>query len=234
MIESSALSWALVALFSLTAVHGLLLCSRAWSARPGTLGPDDKPVAFAHLAMSLAMIAMVYMWGGHSAYQVQLIVFGALGGYFLLRAGGLLRFGGADTQRRKALGYHALMAGSMVWMVAAMTTMTGHVWAGGPGGHDGHAGGSGGAEGHPDVEAPSWTVVVTLVLIGALAASTVAWAAARPAPARVLVGSGAPASDSTLENPGPDNVVSSPVNRLSGLGHALMSAGMIAMLLVMI
>jgi hypothetical protein len=171
------------------------------------LGPHTRAAALSHLLMSLAMVAMVWMWGGPGAQAVQLVVFTGFTAMFLLLGGHAWRAARPDAGA--AFGYHALMAGSMVWMLAAMSTMTGHSWSGGAGGghHDARAEVGVGELIPAVVVAPLWTVFVTAGLVCGLVAAALAWMRA------LRRGDG---------------------DRASATAHVLMSAGMAVMLLVMI
>lgn len=250
MIESAVLSWVLTGLFAGTAGYGVLRCARLWSSgRPGT---DEKSVELAHLLMNVAMVGMVWMWGGPGTQVAQLVVFGAFSALFLLRAWSSSTALGRGAAR--VFGYHALMAGSMTWMVAAMSTMTGHGWAADNAGHhDVPATADAAAASGPAVHAPVWTVVVTIVLVAGLAAATVAWAGAaraagfvRPAVpvAAGAVGTAGRATVGSTETSGVwtstvPSTEAGPLAAVLGAGpaavcHALMSAGMAAMLLAMV
>ncbi len=123
----------------------------------------------------------------------------------------------------------------MTWMVAAMTTMTGHGWPSGPDGHGHNVASDAVAKAGCAVDAPAWTVVVTIVLVAGLVAATVAWIpAARRAPDRLPV----PVAASPA-GPVPPQRIGETATWLTGYRwtatcHALMSAGMAVMLITMI
>ncbi len=223
MIESMPLAWALTLLFAGTAGYGLLRVARTYAFSTGAtvltgarapagagnvaISSYDRSIGLSHLLMSVAMLAMVWMWGGAGAQVVQLVVFGGFTLLFLLWAGSASREGG--RRAGVAFGYHALMAGSMVWMVAAMTIMTGHQWGVASAGHHDAA-----ALGTPELAAtpgasaaPFWTVAVTLALVVGLLAAAASWARAARGRSR---------------------------DRAGAVSHVLLSAGMAVMLLVMI
>lgn len=76
MVESFFLAAAFTALFGGIAVVQLRRCAGLWSR--GTAPGQDRAVELAHLLMSLAMIAMVWAWGGPAAWWLQIVVFGLL------------------------------------------------------------------------------------------------------------------------------------------------------------
>ncbi len=181
----------------------------SWTTASSTTagpGPHTRAVELSHLLMSLAMVAMVWMWGGPGARAVQLVVFTGFTAMFLLLGGHAWRAARPDAGA--AFGYHALMAGSMVWMLAAMSTMTGHSWSGGAGGGHHDVAGPDVGELVPAVTvAPLWTVFVTAGLVCGLVAAALAWMRA------LRRGAG---------------------DRAGATAHVLTSAGMAVMLLVMI
>jgi len=121
VIESFSLAVAFTALFACLGVFQLQRCATLWSrgAAPG----QDRAVELAHLLMSLAMIGMVWAWGGPTAWWLQIVVFGLLTVLFVSRAvvaGGLASW-----------GYHALAVGAMTWMVVAMPLLGHSIGTGG-------------------------------------------------------------------------------------------------------
>ncbi|MGH3544588.1 MAG: DUF5134 domain-containing protein [Mycobacteriales bacterium] len=213
-------------------MHGLLRCSRAWSSPSRA---DDRPIELLHLLMSVAMIAMVPMWGGTGAKWVQLLAFGAFCGYFAFRAAHRL-LGPSHRRGAAAMGYHLLAAGAMTWMVAAMTPMTGHQWSGGSGGHAGHAGPIGQLGGSGDATPPLWMVVVTTALVIGLVGAALVWVrrAANPltqTPISTIVAAGGATGGEVSVKSGSRPPLEAQTDYIC---HALMSAGMATMLLVMI
>lgn len=218
-------------LFGATAAYYLLRCTALWSVRlPG----QDRAVELAHLLMSLAMIAMVWAWGGSAARWLLVAVFGLLAAVFSARAAGS---GGAvvptDRTTRIMFGYHALAMAAMTWMVAAMPLLGhDHFLDSGGSGHD--HGGSGKAQVAfaPVGEVQLGIVVVTVVLAVALVACAVAWvAAAVLSRATVVVRAGSAMTEVSIATAMAKYAVR---NRRGSWWHALMSVGMAGMLLAMV
>ena len=208
MIESFSLAVAFTVLFACLGVFQLRRCAALWSH--GAVPGQDRAVELAHLLMSLAMIGMVWAWGGPTAWWLQIVVFGLLTALFAGRA--------VAARGLASWGYHALAVGAMTWMVVAMPLL-GHSIGNGGFGH-GHGGAAGVAEPvvAPVGDAPLWAVTVTVALAGVLAVSVLvrAVAGARKS-APVPAGAGEPASVPA-----------------GGWRHALMSVGMAGMLLVLV
>lgn len=226
MIESFSLAVAFTALFGGIGVFQLRRCAALWSQ--GAVPGQDRVVELAHLLMSLAMIGMVWAWGGPAAWWLQIVVFGLL----------TLNFVGRATAARTAAvaggpaswGHHALAVGAMTWMVAAMPLLGHSIGTGGLG-HD-----HGGAVA---VAAPAVTPAGDVSLWAVTA--TVAFAAALALSALVRVTSGVrksapvPAAVSATGAAGSHELIAEPAhNRAAGWCHALMSVGMAGMLLVMV
>lgn len=126
MFDSIAVSVVLTAVFAVTGGYALL----RWASLRAAVGRGGDEVAeLAHLLMSLAMIAMTWGYATPATDVVQLVLFGVLGGYFLLRltTDRFARSGCACP----APGFHLLMCGAMFWMVLAMPwLMTGATTSG--------------------------------------------------------------------------------------------------------
>lgn len=216
MIENDVFAVALIVGFAITGVHHLARCSQLWSTRSNAHG---RAIELSGLLMSLAMIAMVPMWGSLGSMRVQVLVFGVFCGYFAFRVLAL-RFTKTESPSALTLGYHALATGAMVWMVAAMTPMTGHRW---PSGETGHHGGHHGTSGAATVDPPLWMVSVTIVLAGALIAGAVVWFGA------------AVKANAAARTPGGRFSMARVTGPFVGSAcHGLMSVGMGAMLLTML
>ncbi|HEX2301741.1 MAG TPA: DUF5134 domain-containing protein [Pseudonocardiaceae bacterium] len=250
MIESFALAVAFTALFGVTGVFHL----RRWVvlSSAGTVAGQDRAVELGHLLMSLAMIGMVWVWGGSTARWLQTAVFGLLTVLFVARAAAVRSGGVGGYGGRAVWGYHALAMGAMAWMVAAMPLLGHGMAAGGSGHHhDGTATASASAAA-PMGDAPVWAVSATVLLAGLLAVSTVVWAvvssrthAPASAPATLAAGVGAagsagsdravPDQGAGSNQAGSDEVIARPGHdRAAGWCHALMGVGMAGMLLLMV
>ncbi|HEX4248400.1 MAG TPA: DUF5134 domain-containing protein [Pseudonocardia sp.] len=201
MIPSIPLSVALTVLFAGTGCYSLL---RWASLRAGAAGHHGDQVAeLSHLVMSLAMIGMVWGYGGPVADTVQLVAFGGFSCYFLGRLAlgrlalgrlalgrlGLGRLGlgwlGLGRWRPArpgcpAPGFHLLMAGSMVWMVAAMPLLMAGMSTGVGGGGmvmDGMVmGGDAGPSGPVVTETPGWALALTVLFSIGLLVGAGYWA----------------------------------------------------------
>lgn len=256
MISSVPLSVLLTVVFAATGGYSLL---RWASLRAGVAGHHgDRVAELSHLVMSAAMIAMVWAYGGPIGNAAQIVLFTVLAGYFLTRlpVGRPTRPGGCP-----APGFHLLMCGSMVWMVAAMPLLTGGLAMDSAGGHmhDMPMGGAdaAGQDGQPPPATPAWAVVVTVVLSVALLAAAGYWlrramgTPARPEvpvgaevpvgeEVRALVGSGAarvaqpPARSARAARRTPGRVPAALTPRRDALCHLAMSVGMAAMCLAML
>jgi hypothetical protein len=190
--------------------------------------------------MSIAMLGMTWGWTGGPGTAsgiVQLVVFGVLGVWF---AG---RVAGPGGHGRIGNGYHLVVQVAMVWMVAAMPGLMGSSAGSVSDGHahDGHgaAGSSPDATGMTGMSssapAPLWMQVVTLVVVGLLGVSALAWAsvALRPARALVAASAGARTGPTTGALPQPDEPAPH-AGRLDACCHLLMSLGMAGMLAAML
>jgi hypothetical protein len=173
---------ALTVLFALSGGYSLL---RWASLRAGVAGHHGDQVAeLSHVLMSLGMIAMVWAYGGGTGDAVQLIAYLALSGYFLTR---LLRGRTTGHPGCPAPGFHLLMSGSMVWMVAAMPLLMAGSVAGPSGGMqmDGMTmgGADTGLDARPVTATPGWAIALTWVFIAGLVLGAGFWLRrALPAP----------------------------------------------------
>lgn len=167
-----------------------------------------------HLLMSLGMLAMTWGVAG-GAWQV--VVFGVLAVWFVRRL--LLPPAGHE---RYVEAYHAVMAATMVWMVAAMPVLM----ASGDGGGGHHHGGG---------ATPFRVGAVTFVLVVVSLASAAFWLVrvVRPVPdggcSPAALPDGGSGSVAVAARP----VVAVVGSRLDAGCHLLMSLGMAGMLLVM-
>ncbi|MDT7677242.1 MAG: hypothetical protein QOD82_5144 [Pseudonocardiales bacterium] len=199
MISSVPLSVALTVLFALSGGYSLL---RWASLRAGVAGHHGDQVAeLSHVLMSLGMIAMVWAYGGGTGDAVQLIAYLALSGYFLTR---LLRGRATEHPGCPAPGFHLLMSGSMVWMVAAMPLLMAGLVAGPSGGMqmDGMTmgGADTGLDARPVTATPGWAIALTWVFIAGLVLGAGFWLRrALPAPA----GTSAAATSATATSAAP-------------------------------
>jgi hypothetical protein len=178
---------ALTVLFALSGGYSLL---RWASLRAGVAGHHGDQVAeLSHVLMSLGMIAMVWAYGGGTGDAVQLVAYLALSGYFLTR---LLRGRATGHPGCPAPGFHLLMSGSMVWMVAAMPLLMAGSVAGPSGGMqmDGMTmggmtmgGTDTGLDARPVTATPGWAIALTWVFIAGLVLGAGFWLRrALPAP----------------------------------------------------
>lgn len=150
-------------------------------------GPDPaasgqaRAVELLHLTMSVAMIAMA--WGVSGGPEtgsglVQIAVFGLFALVFATLAA---RVRGLARVLPRLV--HAAMSAAMVWMVAAMPLLMGHVApaAGAEGGHSGHAGHGAAAAAPADMaapipaDAPTWAFGVNAAAAALLVAIAVFW-----------------------------------------------------------
>jgi hypothetical protein len=247
------LSIAFTVVFLATGTYSLWRFART-IARPGAPA-GARTVELLHLLMSIAMVAMAWGWSGGPATGsgiLQLVVFGVftlvLGGELVIAPGHL---------HRAACAFHAVMAAAMVWMVATMPVLMGHMSdAGGESadhaGHTGHTAAGNAMTGMagmdmaaPATTPPSWAVVGTwlvaaLVLLSAVpaVAITVRAVRRRPAPDPAAAGpedvSDAHGGVAVLTRPQAAVEVEAEDGVLPVACHALMGLGMVAMLLVML
>lgn len=120
MITTPIVSWLFTLLF--VGVAGYFArCAIAARARPVELTEH-----LSHTAMCVVMAAMVWPWWATWPRAIQLAVFVAAAGFFLLMT--VLQVAGvAAPGRHGTLGLwyrpvHAVMMAAMVWMIAVMTT----------------------------------------------------------------------------------------------------------------
>jgi hypothetical protein len=192
---------ALTVLFALSDGYSLL---RWASLRAGVAGHHGDQVAeLSHVLMSLGMIAMVWAYGGGAGEAVQLIAYLALSGYFLTC---LLRGRSPGHPGCPAPGFHLLMSGSMVWMVAAMPLLMAGSVAGPSGGMqmdgmtmgDMTMGGTDtGLDARPVTTTPGWAIALTWVFIAGLVLGAGFWLRrALPAPSGTPVAATSPSAAS--------------------------------------
>jgi len=175
VISSIPLSVVLTVLFTGTGLYSLL---RWASLRTGAASHHGDQVAeLSHLVMSLAMVGMVWAYGGPAAATLQLVAFGGFSCYFLAR---LVRSRSGGPAGCPAPGFHLLMAASMVWMVAAMPLLMAGLAIGSGGGGmvmDGHVmGGDEGASGPVVTETPGWALALTVLFCVGLLVGAGYWA----------------------------------------------------------
>ncbi len=235
MIASQPLAWALTAAFVLTGGYALLRCSATVA---GPLPADRRTAELAHLVMSVTMVVMTWSWFGTAGLAVQVVLFAIFAGYFAVRA---VRGRRGSVHGCPGGWAHALMAAAMVWMLVSMPlVMAMPVSASdASGGHAGHGGESTG-----DAMASSgqagWAVVLTLAFGVVLLVVCGYWAlralrrdrVAEPEPVRVpaLVGGGAAEPAAVQQSPVPPALG----DRSDAVCHAVMSLGMVAMLVGMV
>lgn len=232
MLSSLPMAVLLTALFVVTAGYAL---ARWASLVAGTAGhPGDRVAELAHLTMSLAMIGMVWGYGGPVSNGAQLTLFTLLGLYFLVRVPASRRAtGGPGPSHCPTPLFHLLMCASMVWMVVAMPLlMPGQAGAGGAE-MDGMVMES--ASSGPDAAAPAWLSAiaepVTLAVTVALLVAAGFWlrraltdrATTRPALVGAVVGGGA---SPTEPDAAPPSVIGRLTPRWDALCHLAMCLGM--------
>jgi hypothetical protein len=262
VISSIPLSVALTVLFIGTGLYSLLRWASLHTGVAGHHG--DRVAELSHLVMSLAMVGMVWGYGGGTADTLQLVAFGGFSCYFLVR---LVRSRTGGPAGCPAPGFHLLMSASMVWMVAAMPLlMAGGMAAGSGGGMvmDGMVMGGGDSDAGPTAtETPGWALALTVLFCVGLLAGAGYWArqlrptgqsrtGAEPGGAEPAGAEGLPAVE--FGNRGQVQVAPAPgstaVGRSGGSArgrllaaltpradatcHLAMSLGMVAMFLVML
>lgn len=142
MVGISSLQWLLTVAFAGAAVFHLVRLTsslRAAASRGAAVLPptgDGRISESLHLAMSVAMIVMLWPWGARVPAIVWIVVFTASTGWFVVRT---VRVPG----RRLSSGFIAVTTAAMVWMAASPA----HAAAGGTAHHD-HAAGHSAADGY--------------------------------------------------------------------------------------
>ena len=177
MISSVPIAVTLTVLFTLTGAYALARWSAAVSARAPAA---HRTAELAHVVMSAAMVVMTWTWYGSTGLWVQIALFTVFGAFFAVTT---VRGIHCGRPGRVAGAAHGLMAGAMVWMLAAMPViMPTAVSASGGGGHEGHGGshgahGASGADHTMHAGQAGWAVAVTVVLCVALLVAAGFWAA---------------------------------------------------------
>jgi hypothetical protein len=253
VFDSLAVSVLFTAVFAVTGTYALLRWASLRLAVAGRAG--DEVAELTHLLMSVAMLAMTWGYATPASDIAQLVLFGVLGGYFLVRMSTDRLFTSACACA--APGYHLLMCAAMGWMVVAMPWLMGSAANSGdqaPMQMDGmsmpmpeqtHGAHSAG----PSFAVPA-TVLLALALIGAagywafrlirLRPSSAPAVSEPPAPRPSTAASGAGTLTATThvvkERRGPvsDRLLDLLTPRADALCHVLMSVSMAAMLLLMI
>lgn len=126
-------NWILTVLFTVTGV--ICLWHIAASTEHRGHRDEARGIDALHLAMSVAMIVMIWWPPGTTGTWVQVAVFAVIGAAILI--------GGLRATRwpvRVDSVAHVLLAVAMIWMLAAMPLIMGHDPAASPGGHAGHGG----------------------------------------------------------------------------------------------
>lgn len=258
MIASLPLALALSAVFVLTGAYALVRWSAAMT---GPLPPARRMAELAHLVMSVAMLVMTWTWAGTAGVTAQIVLFTVFACYFVVDAVHRYRTGSHGCAGGSA---HALMAATMVWMLAAMPLIMPVPVSGSASGHGSHSGhGDAGAGMHAAVPTgpAGWAVVLTIGVSAALLATSAFWAARAVRGRTVVAGAPLPAVATTEAAAGPGGAGGSGAAR-TGTGavlapaaspavpataphpllgprsdagcHALMGLAMIAMLLAMV
>ncbi len=234
MFSSISLVLAFTVVFTITGAYALVRLALVVS---GGGSHADRTAELCHLLMSLAMIAMAWGAGtGGLGGPLQIVVFGAFAVWFLVRAASDYAGHG-----RLAESAHALTAGAMVWMVAAMPLIMGmSMTSTSGGGHaDHHGTPAAPSTGMPDVavDTPAWVVVVTVALSVLLTAggAFLALRAFRVTEVPVPVGAGTELAASTGEaRRSPTGLAAIPGPRTDAVCHLFMNVGMASMLVAML
>jgi Domain of unknown function (DUF5134) len=120
VINATGLRWILTALFTMLTGYGLWRTARPHLTPGANATWETRITHLVHAVMAAAMAAMVWPWGLRLPAAPQ-IAFFALATVWLLTGG--LRPRRAVRERLRSLP-HAVMAGAMAWMLAAMTGST--------------------------------------------------------------------------------------------------------------
>jgi hypothetical protein len=238
VIASPPLAWMLTAAFVLTGGYALLRCSATVA---GPLPPERRTAELAHLVMSVSMVVMTWTWFSTTGLALQVVLFAVFAAYFATRA---VRGWRGAAHACAGGAAHALMAAAMVWMLVAMPLVmpTPVAASDGEGGHAGHAGHAGAAAGDAMAAGgqAGGAVAVTLAVSVALLVACGYWAlralrrepvaAAEPVRTPALVGGGAAPAPAPAAQPVPAALG----DRSDATCHAVMSLGMVAMLVGMV
>ena len=161
MITELAARWALTEVFAAAGLAAALPRRvRAGSARPA----ERVPNVFCS-AMCAALIAMTWRSEPAAATQLQVALFGCAAFWFGLTS--LAGFGQGRMPSLPAL-FHTLMAGVMIWMLAAMTAGTGMPAAGAA---------RGAMAPISRAATPTPVLVISILLAASCAAASIPWLA---------------------------------------------------------
>ena len=252
-------SHSLMVVFTIVfAVTGLYSLVRFAALVSGAAADGDRVAELAHLMMSIAMIAMTWEFSGGpdtTSGILQIVVFGVLGLWFLVRIAGPDHGHG-----RGETAYHLVVAAAMVWMVAAMPVLMGgsgtrmDTSAGG-GSHGDHgsmtgtgmtgmdsANVAGGMDTGDMGGPPAWTRVITFVFVVLLVGAMALWSSRlfRPVTAQAFPPgeqSTGPVADTVAAvttRPARSGVALATGPRRDAGCHLLMSLGMAGALLAML
>lgn len=158
--------WILTVLFAITGV--ICLWHLALSAEHREHAVEVRGVDALHLAMSVAMIVMIWWPPGTTGTWVQVALFAVIGAAILI--------GGLRATRwpvRVDSVAHVLLAVAMIWMLAAMPLIMGYDPASGAGGHAGHGAvpaASTGPAASVEISTPVAAITWTLVAVSAVCA----------------------------------------------------------------
>jgi hypothetical protein len=214
------LRWLLTVVFGAATVWS---ASGRWVSRPGDPATGtDRISDLLHALLGIAMIVMVWPWGMAVPAGPQIVVFALATIWFLRLALVPPRSGAAIVRPRWSLSlHHAVMAGTMLWLVATIPAVP-SVLTVGMRSHPQHQMPAMGGTG-PGVRVVVGVVLAGYFLLAALACGQTATGPGRRRPRR---GVGAP----------PAGQVRTVLGRrgLFAVSHAVLSVGMGVLLLTMV
>lgn len=157
---ASPWDWILTVLFAATGIYCIWHLSSSWDR---TANRPDQAVDVLHAVMSVSMIVMIWFPTGSIGSWVQIVTFGILG----IVIAGFTSAKALPSGVRVDLVIHAVLAGAMVWMLAAMPLMMSGVPLSGAagGGHDGHGVPTSAGAIAVSVETPAWVSLSTWAMV---------------------------------------------------------------------
>lgn len=162
MIDSLVLRWILTVSFAVIGGYYLIRCIEADSA------PVRRVSCVAHVAMSAAMIAMVWPWGMNIPVEPQV-------GVFVLAALWFIPLSWSRSARSVRVYdlHHVVIMAAMAWMVGSMPTAMGSTTSDMPPGMDMHGMDMPGMNASTSGSVPGYLSVVSIGLACYFAAYTV-------------------------------------------------------------